>query len=424
MIDFFEELKWRGFIHSSTEGVEKHFREKKVTGYIGFDPTASSLHVGSLLPIMGLVHLQRSGHFPIAIAGGGTGMIGDPSGKTQERKLLSLEEIEANLMGIKAQLSRFLDFSAKQNPARLVNNADWLVPLSMMEFLRDTGKYFSVNEMLAKESVRSRLENEQGMSFTEFCYALLQSYDFVELYKRYQCTLQMGGSDQWGNIVAGIDLIRRTQGAEAHGIVFHLITTSTGAKFGKTESGTIWLDPQRTSPYKFYQFWYNTDDRDVSKYLRFFTLLPKEKIEEAEKEIVSSPEKRQAQKLLAREVTRTVHGDAALEQALKATQIFFGGEIEGIGAEQLLDVFSDVPSVEMNKEAFSGEGVPLIEIMVAAGAASSKGEARRLIQGGGVYLNNRRIGDVDRKVLLEESTEGKFLVLRKGARSYFLVRLR
>ncbi|HLX11250.1 MAG TPA: tyrosine--tRNA ligase, partial [Bacteroidota bacterium] len=234
IIDFFKELGWRGFLHSSTDGVEKHLKDHQVTAYIGFDPTASSLHVGSLLPIMGLVHLQRAGHIPIAIAGGGTGMIGDPSGKTAERKLLSLEEIEANLVGIKAQLSRFLDFNAKGNAAKLVNNADWLVPLSMMEFLRDTGKHFSVNEMMAKDSVKSRLENEQGMSFTEFCYSLLQSYDFLELYRRHKCTLQMGGSDQWGNIVSGVDLIRRVEGGEAHGIVFHLITTSTGAKFGKT----------------------------------------------------------------------------------------------------------------------------------------------------------------------------------------------
>lgn len=282
MTDLFKELEWRGLIHSSTSNVQKHLAEKKVTGYIGFDPTASSLHVGSLLPIMGLVHLQRAGHSPIAIAGGGTGMVGDPSGKSQERKLLSPEDIEANLVGIKKQLAHFLDFNAKANPARLVNNADWLSKLTMMDFLRDIGKHFSVNEMLAKDSVKARIEQEQGMSFTEFSYSLLQSYDYLELFDRYGCTLQMGGSDQWGNIVAGVDLIRRLRGAEVHAIVFHLITTSSGAKFGKTESGTVWLDPGRTSPYRFYQYWYNTDDHDVVRYLKYFTLLSQGKIGELE----------------------------------------------------------------------------------------------------------------------------------------------
>src|SRR5579862_8727663 len=375
IIDFFKELGWRGFLHSSTDGVEKHLKDHQVTAYIGFDPTASSLHVGSLLPIMGLVRLQRAGHIPIAIAGGGTGMIGDPSGKTAERKLLSLEEIEANLVGIKAQLSRFLDFNAKGNAAKLVNNADWLVPLSMMEFLRDTGKHFSVNEMMAKDSVKSRLENEQGMSFTEFCYSLLQSYDFLELYRRHKCTLQMGGSDQWGNIVSGVDLIRRAEGGEAHGIVFHLITTSTGAKFGKTEPATISLDPQRTSPYRFYQFWYNTDDRDTGKYLRYFTLLSRDRIEEAERLSAAAPEKREAQKLLAEEVTKMVHGESALEQAIKASQVLFGGELDGVSPEHLLDIFSEVPSVELSKDKLAGDGLPFLDLMVAASVAKSKGEA-------------------------------------------------
>ncbi len=423
MQNFFQELQWRGFIHSSTQGVEEHLAKNSVQGYIGFDPTASSLHVGSLLPIMGLVHLQRGGHVPIAIAGGGTGMIGDPSGKTQERKLLTLEEIEANLEGIKKQLAQFLDFNTKTNPAKLVNNADWLTKLSMMEFLRDVGKHFSVNEMLARDSVKNRIEQEQGMSFTEFSYALLQAYDFLELYDRHKCTLQMGGSDQWGNIVAGVDLIRRLRGAEAHGIVFHLITTSTGVKFGKTESGTIWLDPKRTSPYRFYQFWFNTDDRDVSKYLRFFTLLPKGRIEELEESMKSSPEIREAQKVLAQEVTRTVHGESAIEQVIKASQIFFGGEIADVGDDVLLDIFADVPSTEIGKDLLSGDGMPLVDLLVQAGVAKSKGEARRAIEGGGIYVNNIRCEDVARKVMMNDSIHGKFIVLRKGGRNYFLVRI-
>ncbi|MBI1804398.1 MAG: tyrosine--tRNA ligase [Ignavibacteriae bacterium] len=424
MQNFFQELQWRGFIHSHTQGVEEHLAKHSVAGYVGFDPTASSLHVGSLLPIMGLVHLQRGGHIPIAIAGGGTGMIGDPSGKVQERKLLSKEDIEANLEGIKKQLAQFLDFNAKTNPAKLVNNADWLTKLSMMEFLRDVGKHFSVNEMLARDSVKNRIEQEQGMSFTEFSYSLLQAFDFLELYDRHKCTLQMGGSDQWGNIVAGVDLIRRLRSVEAHGIVFHLITTSTGIKFGKTESGTIWLDANRTSPYKFYQYWFNTDDRDVSKYLRFFTLLPKEKIDELENSLKTSPEKREAQKVLAQEVTRTVHGESALAQTMKASQIFFGGEITGVSESELLDIFSDVPSNQISKDQLRSDGLPLVDLVIHAGVAKSKGEARRAIEGGGIYINNIRCGDVARKVTMNDTIHGKFLVLRKGGRNYFLVRVR
>ncbi|MBI4810817.1 MAG: tyrosine--tRNA ligase [Ignavibacteriales bacterium] len=423
MHNFFKELEWRGFVHSYTPGVEKHLLENQVTAYIGFDPTASSLHIGSLLPIMGLVHFQRAGHIPIAIAGGGTGMVGDPSGKTQERKLLSLEEIESNLEGIKKQLSQFLDFNAKNNPAELVNNADWLTKISMMEFLRDVGKHFSVNEMLAKESVKARIEQEQGMSFTEFSYSLLQSYDYLILYDRYKCTLQMGGSDQWGNITSGIDLIRRLRSAEAYGIVFPLITTSSGVKFGKTEGGTIWLDSELTSPYRFYQYWYNTADRDVIQYLKFFTLLPEEQIKELEKVTSTSPEKREAQITLAQEVTRMLHGDIALDPAVKASKIFFGGEIKDVSEEELLDIFSDVPSTEIPKDQLGGAGMPLIELMVTAGVARSKGEARRAIQGGGIYLENIRVADVEKKITLADAFHGKFIVLRKGARNYWLVKV-
>ena len=423
MYNFFNELKWRGFVHSYTPGVDKHLIDRQVTGYIGFDPTASSLHIGSLLPIMGLVHFQKAGHIPIAIAGGGTGMIGDPSGKSQERKLLSKEEIESNLEGIKEQLSKFLDFKSKVNPAKLVNNADWLTRISLMEFLRDVGKHFSVNEMLAKESVRTRIEKEQGISFTEFSYSLLQSYDFLMLYDLYKCTLQMGGSDQWGNITSGIDLIRRLRSVEAYGLVFPLITTSSGVKFGKTESGTIWLDPKLTSPYKFYQYWFNTDDRDVVQYLKFFTLLSSKEIEELEIATKETPEKRSAQTVLAKEVTKMLHGETALNQAIKASKIFFGGTISDVSAEELLDIFSDVPSVEIPRDKFSGEGMPLIELMVAAGASKSKGEARRAIQGGGIYLENIRVNDVDKKVTMEDAVHGKFIIIRKGARNYWMVKI-
>ena len=423
MHNFFQELEWRGFIHTCTPGVQEHLAKNKVTAYIGFDPTASSLHVGSLLPIMGLVHLQRAGHIPIAIAGGGTGMVGDPSGKAQERKLLSIQDIDSNLFGIKKQLSQFLDFRAKDNPAILVNNADWLTKLSMMEFLRDVGKYFSVNEMLAKESVRARIEQEQGMSFTEFSYSLLQSYDYLQLYNRYNCTIQMGGSDQWGNITSGIDLVRRHKGAEVHAIVFPLITTSFGVKFGKTEGGTIWLDAERTSPYKFYQFWFNTDDRDVVKYLKFFTLLPEDRINELDKLLKESPEKREAQMILAQEVTKMLHGEAALAQAIKASKIFFGGEITDVNEKELLDIFSDVPSTEILKDQLGGNGLPMLDLLVTAGIVKSKGEARRMIQGGGVYLNNVRVAEVEKKVSIYDAIHGKFIVMRKGGRNYFLIQV-
>ncbi|MBI4547997.1 MAG: tyrosine--tRNA ligase [Ignavibacteriae bacterium] len=437
MEGFFEELSWRGFIHSSTRGIEKHVAKNKVTGYIGFDPTAPSLHVGSLLPIMGLVHLQRFGHTPIAIAGGGTGMIGDPSGKTQERKLLSEKEIEANLEGIKTQLAQFLDFKAKNNSAKLVNNAEWLDKISMMDFLRDVGKHFSINEMLAKDSVKSRIDpalGGQGMSFTEFSYSLLQSYDYLNLYDRYHCTVQMGGSDQWGNIVSGIDLIRRCRGVEVHGIVFPLITTSSGVKFGKTESGTVWLDPALTSPYKFYQFWLNVEDKDVINFLQFFTLLPQSGIEQFHGETIEgalgwlpkTPEKREAQKKLAEEVTRMVHGETALAQAVKASTIFFGGEITpqgGVSEAELLDIFSDVPSIEVAKDKLSGTGMPLIDLLVITNVATSKSDARRAIQGGGIYLNNVRVADVEKTVTMNETIRGKFVVLRKGTKNYCLVKV-
>ncbi len=408
----------------ATEGVRDLLTGERVTGYIGFDPTASSLHVGSLLVIVALARLQRFGHHPIAIAGGGTGMIGDPSGKTQERQLLSLERIELNVEGIKQQLAHFLDFDSRTNPARIVNNADWLAKLNLMEFLRDIGKNFTVNYMLAKESVKRRLEQEEGISFTEFSYLLLQAYDFLTLYDRYGCRLQMGGSDQWGNITAGCDLIRRMRGGQAHGLVLPLVTTASGVKFGKTEAGTIWLDPARTSPFRFYQFWLHTDDRDVVPYLKYFTFLDEPQIADLERSVATAPEKREAQRVLADEVTRAVHGEDARARAERASALLFGEGISELNADEVLDVFGDVPSSEIDASRFDVDGVPVTELLATAGLASSKGEAARLIRGGGVYVNNRRVtGDRD-KLLRNQAIAGRLFVLRKGQRQQHLIKLR
>ncbi len=421
--DFLPELEWRGFLHSATPGVKEHLSSGQVTGYIGFDPTAPSLHVGSLLPIMGLVHLQRCGHRPIAIAGGGTGMIGDPSGKSQERNLLASGEIERNLEGIRSQLSHFLDFSGTTNPALIVNNADWLTDLRVMDFLRDVGKFFSVNEMLARDSVKSRISKEQGISYTEFSYSVLQSYDYLALFDRLGCTLQMGGSDQWGNIVSGIDLIRRMRSRDVHGIVYPLITTSAGAKFGKTEAGTVWLDPGRTSPYRFYQFWLNTDDKDVAQYLKFFTLLPEEEIRALADAHAIDPGKRVAHRSLAAAVTAMLHGDSGLAQANRASEIFFGAEIAGVPEEVLLEIFSDVPSCDHPRAALESGTLTVVDLLVAAGVSSSKGDARRAVEGGGIYLNNVRVGSASGTVGSGAALHGNFLVLRKGNKNYTLVRL-
>jgi tyrosyl-tRNA synthetase len=419
-MNVFEEFEWRGLIYDASEGLKEALAGQKITGYIGFDPTAPSLHVGSLLPIMGLVRLQQYGHTPVALVGGGTGMIGDPSGKTEERQLLSKEQIEYNLEGIRAQLSRFLDFEAGTNKALLVNNADWLVPVSMVDFLRDVGKHFTVNYMLAKESVKRRYE--EGISFTEFSYILLQAYDFLVLHDRYGCTLQMGGSDQWGNIVAGIELIRKLRGTRCYALVSPLVTTSAGIKFGKTEAGSVWLDANLTSPYRFYQFWFNTDDRDVVKYLKFFTMLNRQEIAALEALTASAPEKREAQKRLAEEVTLMVHGEYNLRKAIQASQVLFGGEIADLSASEVLDIFADVPSSDIPRASFAGDGMPLVDLVIACGFAPSKGAARRLIEAGGIYVNNHRVADVQAAIDLSALIEGQYLVLRKGAREYHLVR--
>lgn len=424
MTSVLDEYHWRGILQDLTEGTDKAFSEGPVTAYIGFDPTASSLHVGSLLPIMGLVHLQRAGHHPVAVVGGGTGLIGDPSGKTQERQLLTREKAAENLEGIRGQLEQFLDFDSGTNPARIVNNLDWLGELRTVDFLRDVGKHFSVNHLLRKESIRRRLEEEDGgLSYTEFSYVLMQAYDFLVLYDALGCSVQMGGSDQWGNITAGIDLIRRMRGGRAYGVVYPLVTSSTGVKFGKTEAGTIWLDPARTSPYRFYQFWLNTDDQDVIRYLKFFTLLSRQEIETLEAELQERPHLRSPQKALAEAVTRQVHGERGLARALQATRVLFGGELTGLAADEIGDIFADVPSREVHRTALDGEGMAVMDLLVDARVASSKGDARRSIQGGGVYLNNLRLESPDRRVTVDDALEGRFLVLRKGKKNYTLVKV-
>jgi tyrosyl-tRNA synthetase len=424
MSKLLEEYRWRGMLQDQTEGSEEAFSEGPRTAYIGFDPTASSLHVGSLLPIMGLVHLQRFGHSPIAVVGGGTGLIGDPSGKTQERQLLTREKAAENLEGIRGQLEQFLDFRVPTNPARMVNNLDWLGELKTVDFLRDVGKHFSVNALLRKESVRRRLdEEESGLSFTEFSYALLQAYDFLVLHDRFGCTVQMGGSDQWGNITAGIDLIRRMRGERSFGLVYPLVTSSTGVKFGKTEAGTVWLDAARTSPYRFFQFWLNTDDQDAVPYLKFFTLMSRERVRELEMELEKKPHERAAQRALAMDVTCRVHGEDGLARAQQATDVLFGGEMGGLTASEIADIFSDVPSSELPRQKLDGDGFLLVDLLVHAGMASSKGDARRSIQGGGVYLNNARVQEVERMVTTADALEGRFLVVRKGKKNYSLVEL-
>jgi tyrosyl-tRNA synthetase len=419
--DFIRELKWRGVLYDYTEGLEE--LTGRVVGYIGFDPTAKSLHVGSLLPLITLSRFQRFGNIPIAVIGGGTGLIGDPSGKTKERPLLSKEEIEENIEGIKAQIEKFLDFKAKENPAKIVNNYDWLGEIKLVDFLREVGKHITVSYMLQKESVRNRIQREEGISFTEFSYMLLQAYDFLVLYDRENCVLQMGGSDQWGNITAGIDLIRKMRGGKAYGLVFPLITTSSGVKFGKTEEGTIWLDPNLTSPFKFYQFWINTDDADVIRYLKYFTFLGEREIGELEESLKREPEKREPHRVLAREVTRMVHGEDAMRRAERASKVLFGEEIKDLNLREILEIFSDVPSREIPKERFEGEGYPLVELLVDVGLFPSKGEARRAINGGGVYVNNIRISDAQDKISLSRAIEGKVLILRKGKKNYLLVKL-
>jgi tyrosyl-tRNA synthetase len=403
-------LAARGFLQDTTPGLEERLHAGPVTAYIGFDPTADSLHVGSLVQVMGLAWLQRFGGTPIALVGGGTGMVGDPSGKRKERPILAPDEIDRNAQAIGRQLARFLAFEGA-NAARLRNNADWLRHLRLIDFLRDTGKHFTLGYMLQKESVRSRLET--GISFTEFSYMVIQAHDFWHLYRTEACELQMGGSDQWGNITAGIELVARREGRQVHGLVSPLITTATGAKFGKSEAGNVWLDPARTSPYQFYQFWVNTDDRDIERYLKLFTFLRLDRIEATLAEHAADPGRRVAQRLLAREVTATVHGEEAAAQAVETAAAMFGGGGGDLSRAEL-------PERVVSRSELPGE-IPIVDLLVASGLASSKGDARRGIQGRGFYLNDQAIDAVD-LTLGEDDLQGpsdrRFVILRKGKKNY------
>ena len=413
MTDLFDLLRARGFVQDATPGLAERLREGPITAYAGFDPTADSLHVGNLVPVMGMAWLQRMGHTPIALVGGGTAMVGDPSGKRTERPVLTLEQIDRNGQGIARQLRRFLSFEGT-NAARLRNNADWLRGLELMEFLRDTGRHFSVGYMLQKESVRSRLET--GISYTEFSYMLIQAYDFWHLFRTERCELQMGGSDQWGNITAGTWLVDKRERRQAHGLVFPLITTAAGAKFGKSESGNVWLDPERTSPYHFYQFWLNADDRDVERYLKLFTFLGPDRIAATMSAHANEPGRREAQRVLAREVTATVHGEAAAEQAIRTSAALFGRSDDGASDEAL----AEMPERRVSRSQLP-EGLPVVEVLVASGLASSKADARRGIQGKGFYLNGQTIDDVELRIP-EDAFQGppgeRFVILRKGKKNY------
>ena len=412
-MNLLDELEWRGLIHQCTDGLGEAFARGSVSTYCGFDPTASSLHVGSLLPVMMLMRLQRAGHRPFALVGGGTGMIGDPSGKTAERQLNSLEIVEENSRALRLQLEKFLDFSGS-NAAQMRNNADWLRPLGAIDFMRDVGKHFTLNYMLAKESVQMRMES--GISYTEFSYMLLQAYDYRELFLRDGVTLQIGGSDQWGNITAGLELIRRTEGGEAHALTFPLMTTASGAKFGKTESGNVWLDAERTSPYKFYQFWINIDDRDATRYLRFFTMLSRQEIEALEQEMAERPQDRAAQYAIAREVTTRVHGENAAKVADDVSRLLFAkGDPSSLSDEALDALSKEVPFVE------TAEVANAVDALVALGLAASKGAARRLVEQGGASVNGQRIASVTDS--LGEPLRGRYFLVKKGARDYGLIRL-
>ncbi len=422
-MDLFREFEWRGMVYDATDGLRDALATGTMTGYIGFDPTADSLHVGSLLPIMALARFQHAGHTPIAIVGGGTGLIGDPSGKTQERQLLTLEQVDRNVAGIREQLARFLDFDRAPNAARIINNADWLVPMPLMTFLRDVGKHFTVNYLLQKESVKRRLEQEDGISYTEFSYLLTQAYDFVQLYDRVGCTLQMGGSDQWGNITAGIDLIRRLRGGKAHGLVLPLVATAAGVKFGKTEAGTIWLDAARTTPFRFYQFWLNTDDRDVLRYLKFFTFFDESQVAALAASLAEHPERREAQRALAEHVTDLVHGSEQRQRAEHASALLFTGDVRQATKDEILMVFDDVPSTEMDPGEFGEEGIPATRLITASGLEPSGSAAARLIKGGGFYINDERVTNEKARIRTEQAIDGEIFVLRKGQRDRRIIRL-
>ena len=421
-------LSSRGFIEQTThdEPLREYLAGDRVACYIGFDPTASSLHVGSLVPIMSLAHMQRCGHMPIALVGGGTGLVGDPSGKTEMRKLLTMEDVANNVEGLKKQLARFIDFS--ENRAMMVNNADWLTRLEYIPFLRDIGRHFSVNRMIRAESYKMRLDSEDGLSFIEFNYMVLQAYDFLELAKRHDCCLQMGGSDQWGNIVAGIDLIRRVEGKNAFGITFPLITTASGAKMGKTAAGAVWLDPERTSPYDYYQFWVNTDDRDVTRFLSLFTFLPLDEIQKTDS--VEGAKLNLAKSILAFEATCLAHGtDEALKAHQSATAMFGARRIPGdllpsskIPRQQAEGAGDTVPQVEMSMDDFAA-GIPCFKLFHQVGLVDSSGAARRLVKQGGAYVNGRRLNAFDELIGHDDITDMEIL-LRAGKKHFFKIRVK
>ncbi len=422
VIDVLEE---RGFIEQITDtGLREAAAKETLKCYVGFDPTARSLHLGHIIPVMGLAHFQRMGHIPIVVIGGGTGMIGDPSGKTVERQLLSPEEVEENARRLQTQLARFFSFEGPHG-ALMLNNAEWLLPLRLVDFLRDIGKHFSVNAMIAKESVRWRLEERgQGISFTEFTYMLLQAYDFLHLYTHYGCSVQAGGRDQWGNITAGIDLIRRIKGGSAHGITFPLLTTASGVKIGKTEGAAgndmIWLDPEMTSPYRMYQYWINTDDRDVIKFLRLFTFLDLGQIDELAVTLEKNPEKREAQRVLAFEFTKLAHGEEGARAAQEASEILFGGQVQQMSTEVFAALLKEIPSTKISKERLLA-GIPLVDLLLKTNMVKSKRAARDLITQGGFYVNNQAWRELEAKITLDHSLSGKAVLLRSGKKNYHLL---
>jgi len=441
-MNILDELKWRGLLSAATAATEDRLDKPVATGgdpdqptaatprpfagpvtlYCGFDPTADSLHVGNLVPLIALRRFQLAGHHPIALAGGATGLIGDPSGKAQERQLLTRETLDHNIACVKEQLRRLLDFDTKINPARLVDNASWTTSVSFLDFLRDIGKHFSVNMMVTKESVRARMEDrEAGISFTEFSYMLLQAFDFYVLCRDYDCELQIGGNDQWGNITAGIDLCRKKLGKAVFGLTLPLITNSDGSKFGKTEAGAVWVDAKRTSVYKFYQFWIRTNDTDVVRYLKFFTFLPAQEIEALERQHAEKPEGRSAHMALARAMTDLIHGESATRDAIRASEILFGGGLDGISESTFNDIVGEAPSKQLDGSAFAGEGLPLLGALVESGLSESKSQARKDVEGGGIYLNNVRESNVRRAITSNDLLFGKHLLLRKGKRSYVVL---
>ena len=423
-----EDLQWRGLFADCTDldALTQRLAAGPLTLYCGFDPTADSLHVGNLVPLLALRRFQLAGHHPIALAGGATGMVGDPSGKSDERNLQTPEQVAHNITAIREQLSRFLDFKSTANPARLVDNSTWTAPLSFLEFLRDVGKHFSVNVMMAKDSVRARLEGEGGISYTEFSYMLLQAHDFLHLRAELNCELQVGATDQWGNITAGTDLIRKKHGGSltAWGLVFPLLTKADGTKYGKSTSGAVWLDAKRTSPYRFYQFFINADDADVIKLLKVLTFLAQEEITALEAEMKANPGARSAQKALARELTTLVHGADALNAAIKASEILFGGSLDGVTEELFNDVVGEIPTKELAASSLAGPGIALTDLLVHAGLATSKGQARKDIEGGGINLNNVRVADVARAVTTADLHFGKYVLLRKGKRTYAVIHVK